>query len=218
MEHKCIICGSSTRVIHHPKIADFHHCPTCDFIAKDKQHLISKQEEFEIYERHHNSIDDPVYVEYFNRFLLDAVFPFVQVGKQGFDFGSGPSPVLAQILKRDHDYQMDIYDLFYAPSKTYIDKQYDLITATEVIEHLADPLKTFRILAQLLKPNGILAIMTLFHHNDDKTFLTWHYIRDHSHISFYTPKTMEYIAEQVGLKMIYTNDLRYTTLVLDSKN
>lgn len=123
MAHQCIICGSSTRIINHPKIADFYYCLTCDFIGKDDQQLISKQQELQIYERHNNSIDDPVYVEYFNRFLKDAVFPFVNHGKHGFDFGSGPSPVLSQMLKRDHDYQMDIYDPFYAPDKTYIGKK-----------------------------------------------------------------------------------------------
>ena len=215
MAHKCIICGSSTRIINHPKTADFYYCSTCDFIAKDDQQLISKQQELQIYERHNNSIDDPVYVEYFNRFLKDAVFPFVNNGKLGFDFGSGPSPVLSQILKRDHDYQMDIYDPFYAPDKTYIGKKYDLITSTEVVEHLSDSLMTFRLFVKLLKPNGVLAIMTLFHQQDDEAFLKWHYVRDHSHIAFYTAKTMAYIAKEVGLKMIYTNDCRYTTFVLD---
>lgn len=217
MEHNCIICGSSTRIINHPKIANFYYCSECDFIAKDNQQLISKQQELQIYERHNNSIDDPVYVEYFNCFLKDAVFPYAKTGKQGFDFGSGPSPVLAQMLRRDHDYQMDIYDPFYAPDKTYIGKKYDLITSTEVVEHLSDPLVAFRLFAELLKPNGVLAIMTLFHQNNEQTFLKWHYVRDLSHIAFYTAKTMEKIAEKVGLKMIYTNDVRYTTFVLDTK-
>ena len=215
MQHKCILCGSSTRIIHHPEIGDFHYCSFCEFIAKDKNQIISRYKELQRYNEHHNSIADPLYVAYFKQFLTEAVFPYVQRGKQGFDFGSGPSPVLAQILKRDYGYQMDVYDLFYANNKSYVDKKYDLITSTEVVEHLSDPLKAFTLFVQLLKPKGILAIMTMFHHNNDDAFLKWHYIRDLSHIAFYTPKTMEYLANKVGLKMIYTNDVRYSTFVLD---
>ncbi|MFH5835045.1 class I SAM-dependent methyltransferase [Proteiniclasticum sp. C24MP] len=215
MNHRCKLCGSEAEVIHHPKIADYHYCSNCEFISKDDRHIVSKEEELKIYNKHNNSIEDPRYVEFFYKFLNDAVFPYTTGGNQGFDFGSGPSPVLAQILERHHNYQMDIYDLFYSPEKVYIGKKYDLVTSTEVVEHLKDPIEHFELFANLLKPNGILAVMTLFHHNDSSHFLNWHYIRDWSHISFYTPKTMEYIASRVGLKIIHTNDIRYTTFMLD---
>ena len=57
--------------------------------------------------------------------------------------------------------------------------------------------------------------MTLFHNSDEEHFWKWHYIRDKSHISFYTPKTMEMIAQMIGLKMIFTNHVRYTTFRID---
>ena len=215
MKVKCKICGSDTRKIYHPRFAEYHYCNNCEFISRDEKHIISEQEELQIYNKHNNSIEDPRYVDFFYKFLNEAVFPYVKNDKSGFDFGSGPSPVLAQILERNHKYQMDIYDLFYAPEKVYIGKKYDLITSTEVIEHLRNPLECFRLFVNLLNPEGVLAIMTLFHGNDETDFLNWHYIRDWSHISFYTPKTMAYIASQVGLKVIYTNNIRYTTFCLD---
>ena len=214
MQPICLLCGEKTSPLSVPHMKSLYHvCDGCQLIAKDRACFISAEEELAIYSFHQNSIDDPRYVAYFNRFLERAVFPFVQdgSGRKGFDYGSGPSPVLAQILERDYGYQMDIYDLFYAPEKTFEGKEYDLITCTEVVEHLQDPLTLFQLFHQLLKPDGILAVMTQFHHNDLSHFQNWHYVRDRSHIAFYTPATMEYLANQAGLKVLYTDSERYTT-------
>ncbi|SMP40458.1 Methyltransferase domain-containing protein [Anoxynatronum buryatiense] len=216
MKSPCLLCGGQTNPLHHPGLkADYRVCGKCDLIFKEAADLISSDEEMRIYNCHQNSIQDPRYVDFFERFLNDAVFPYVNQGKRGLDFGSGPSPVLAQLLERDYGYSMDIYDLFYAPEKVYEGKKYDLITSTEVVEHLRDPKAYFRLFRTLLKSDGILAVMTLFHRNDTIHFLNWHYARDRSHISFFTPKTMQYLAEQTGLKMIHTNHERYTTFMLD---
>jgi hypothetical protein len=173
---------------------------------------VSKEEELHVYNSHQNSIDDPRYVKYFVSFLEAAVFDFTSPGKEGLDFGSGPSPVLAKILATHYNYNMDIYDPFYAKEKAYVGKKYDLITATEVIEHISDPLMYFRLFFELMKDDSVLAIMTLFHQNDRERFLNWHYIRDRTHVSFYTPKTIEYAAKKTGLKVIYTDNARYIAL------
>lgn len=62
--------------------------------------------------------------------------------------------------------------------------------------------------------DGILRIMNILHPKDKERFVEWYYIRDMSHISFYTPKTMEVIVEKVGLKVIHANLNRYTTFKL----
>lgn len=218
MNHQeCSLCGGKTRIIHHTRIADFHYCTNCEYIYKDERFHVSMEDALKIYNNHNNSIEDPRYVEFFYKFLYDAVFPYVNEGKEGFDFGSGPSPVLAQILERDHGYEMDIYDLFYAPDKVYQGKRYDLVTTTEVVEHLKDPITVFRLLKDLLKADGTLAVMTLFHKNDEEYFKNWHYIRDLSHISFYTVKTLQFIADQTGLEMIHTDGTRYATFQQKNK-
>lgn len=216
MVMKCKICGSETEKIYHPRWGHkYHYCKYCDFIAKDESELISQEEELQIYNQHNNSIEDPKYVAYFYKFLKEAVFEYTSEGKSGFDFGSGPSPVLAELLKKNHGYTMDIYDKFYSTQKVYLNQKYDLVTATEVVEHLTNPVEYFELFAGLLKEKGVLSVMTLFHKCDEEHFWNWHYIRDKSHISFYTSKTMQTIAEQVGLKVIYTNDIRYTTFILN---
>lgn len=209
----CKLCGSETTMIRHPKFGNYDWCKTCEFISKDCAFYATEQQELKNYRNHDNSIENKGYVEYLNHFIQNAVLEYMNTGRTGFDFGSGPSPVLAQILERHYGFKMDIYDLFFAKEKTYENKKYDLVTSTEVIEHLAEPLPYFKLFADLMKEDAVLAIMTLFHPNSDELFLDWHYIRDLTHISFYTPKTLCYIAQKVGLKIIYTNDVRHITLV-----
>jgi hypothetical protein len=211
MKHLCKICSNLTREIHHKTFGTYHLCDYCDFISKDKEDHVSTQAQHTIYDSHHNSIDDPTYVAYFNHFLSIAVFPFVNNGKAGLDFGSGPSPVLAQMLTDTYGYTMDIYDLFYSPHKSYINKTYDLITVTEVVEHLENPLDYLSLFRDHLNENGILSIMTQFHHNNDEDFLDWHYIRDRSHISFCNECTFEIIAKKLDLNIIYSDHKKFVT-------
>lgn len=214
MTSKCRICSFPTQILEYENLkADYHYCSNCKFISKDKKFILSIEDELKIYDNHNNSIDDPRYVDFFYDFLNSAVFDFVNNGKNGLDFGSGPSPVLSQILKRYHDYDMDIYDIYYSPEKTYLGKTYDLITCTEVIEHLDNPLPYFGLFHKLMKSDSILAVMTLFHKNDEEHFRDWNYARDKTHISFFTPTTFEVIAELTGFKVIYTNDERYITFM-----
>jgi hypothetical protein len=215
MNNKCKICGSETNLISHSKFGDYHWCEKCEFISKDKSFHPSKEDELRIYNQHNNSIEDPRYVDFFTTFIEDTILEYVNEGKKGFDFGSGPSPVLAQILEKYYGYNMDIYDLFYANEKSYIGNKYDLITSTEVIEHLEDPIPYFKLFVELMKDDTLLAIMTLFHKNDEAHFLCWNYMRDITHLSFYNLKTFEYIAKEVGLKIIYTNNIRYITFMKD---
>ena len=211
MNTSCKICSSETREIHQQTFGVYHVCDHCGFISKDKCDQISEQDQLTIYNSHQNSIDDPVYVEYFDRFLNESVFPYMGNEKKGLDFGSGPSPVLAQLLSDTYGYDMDIYDLFYSPQKSYLNKTYDLITVTEVVEHLENPLDYFALFREHLNENGVLAIMTHFHNNNDEDFLHWHYIRDRSHISFYNYRTFEVIAEKLHLKILTTDHKKFIT-------
>ncbi|MFO7882033.1 MAG: class I SAM-dependent methyltransferase [Kosmotogaceae bacterium] len=214
MNKKCKICGRKIREIFQAKFKiKYHYCDYCSFISKDENDLITRDEELKIYNNHNNSIEDPRYVAFFKQFLSKAVLRFCN-GKKGLDFGSGPSPVLAMILERNYGFSMDIYDLYYSPEEIYKGKTYDLITSTEVFEHIPNPLEYFSTFKQCMKKDSILSMMTLFHPEDENEFLNWYYMRDMSHISFFTPQTMKVIGELVGMKIIYTDNTRYTTFKL----
>jgi hypothetical protein len=115
---------------------------------------------------------------------------------KGLDFGCGPAPVLAEIL-RSAGHRVAIYDVYYFPHQTALDGQYDFITATEVVEHLARPMLELERLWQLLAPGGTLGIMTKLV-IDAERFTTWHYIRDPTHISFFSRDTLQWVAAQLN--------------------
>lgn len=212
---KCIICEHLTHAITHKVFGTYFHCDHCEVIFKDPSAHIALEEAFEIYESHENSIEDERYVAYFKKYLEASVLPYLKHSDDVLDFGSGPSPVLAQILERDYGLSVDLYDQFYAPEKIYEGKHYDLITTTEVVEHLDDPIAYFKLFKRLLKKNGLLAVMTQFHKNDEAFFMNWHYMRDRSHIVFFRDRTFRVIAEKVGLKILYTNGKNYITFMKD---
>lgn len=208
----CKICNGPARELIHPTTDQrFYRCGQCDFVFKSEAHLLSAADELREYDLHTNSIEDYSYVEYFKRFVEAAVVGYATIGRKGLDFGSGPSPVLAQILERDYGYDMDIYDLFYATEKVYQNRCYDLITSTEVVEHLADPLAFFKFARDHLREDGLLAVMTRFHPEEDEAILKSHYLRDMTHISFFSLKTMETVAALNNLEIVYTDHKRYIT-------
>ncbi|MCG9479507.1 MAG: class I SAM-dependent methyltransferase [Actinomycetia bacterium] len=209
MKKKCKICNSgTTEIFQKDSGIKYYFCSQCEFIFKDEASSISRQEELERYNLHNNSYDDGSYVEYFKKFINNAVLDYSN-SKKGLDFGSGPYPVLAIILEKEYGFKMDIYDLFYSPYRIYEGKKYNLITATEVVEHLQKPLDYFYLFKQCLDSDSLLAVMTLFHPGDKQQFLDWYYTRDDCHRSFYNLNTMKNIAKRVGLKVIYTDNYRY---------
>ncbi len=213
MNKTCKICGSSTReFIHNRTKTLYYHCPICDLIQRDEECFPSKEKELSIYKLHENSIDREDYVAYLKKFVDQALIPFIKEGADGLDYGSGPVPVLSQVLKRDYALKTDIYDYYFAPETIYHGKNYDFIVSTEVIEHLQDPLKSFHLFKEILVQGGILSLMTLFHPQSDGLFQEWWYTRDESHISFYTPKTIKYLARTFSFEIIFTDNIRCITL------
>jgi SAM-dependent methyltransferase len=202
---KCILCKSEVEEVYDPQLKlFFYHCPICEFVYQDQKSHASLEEEKDQYDFHQNSFENIGYVNYLRRFLEDHVLPLKKSGK-ALDFGSGPGPVLYELLK-EHFEEVAHYDPFYHPDLSALDQKYDVITSTEVVEHMKDPMKEFRRLRNLLKEDGYLVIMTSFRLMDMEEFLTWWYRRDSTHISFYHPKSFAYIAGQVGLKILKDNE------------
>lgn len=212
----CKVCSAATHPFTSLRFGTYDCCAACEFISKRAEDHVTEMEALETYSLHENTLEDPRYVSYFKAFIDAAVEPFTPSKAHGFDFGSGPQPVLASVLSRDYGYPMSHYDYFFSPEKTYIDKKFGLITATEVVEHIEDPISLFEFFKEHLEEHGILAIMTTFHPNNLDRFNNWHYMRDKTHISFFTPATLRYIAKRVGLKELYTDNRRYMTFALEA--
>lgn len=206
---KCKICKEETYDIYDSQFdIVYYRCKACAFIYEDPKYHHSLKDEHEEYLRHNNSIEDEGYVNMFLKFM-NAFEPYL-IGKETLEYGSGPEPVFSQVL-RQQGYHVTSYDPFFLPDESYLDRSYDLITSTEVFEHFIEPLEEIEKLLALLKPGGILAIMTQFPKDDDH-FLTWWYRRDPTHISFYTIDTFKYICKCYSLEMLYNNNKDYMIL------
>ena len=100
-------------------------------------------------------------------------------------------------------YCVDLYDKYYAKNYAVFDKQYDFITASEVVEHLRQPLVELSRLMGLVKSNGVLAIMTQIL-TPQIDFEQWYYKNDPSHVGFFSEKALNYLSQkwQAELYMI----------------
>ena len=204
--HQCKICQSDTTVMtESKKNLSYYRCIVCGFIYLEDKFIVDKEREKEKYDLHNNSFSSTGYVEMFENFIIKALNPYLSEIKTALEFGCGSGPVLAELLRRK-GIETDQYDLYFYPEKVYEGKEYELITSTEVFEHLKDPLKILKILVEHTAQNGYIVLMTKFPPDDDKSFLAWWYRRDVTHISFFTPKSFEIMAEKVGLKVLKTMD------------
>ena len=179
-------------------------CPQCQFIQLERAHHLSPQKQKERYLQHDNSRANQGYVVMLQAFIDQAVTPYMKPGGRILDFGSGPVPVLAELLG-EGGYSVETYDLFFQKDEAYRDRQYDLVLLVEVLEHLSDPQATLKALVPRLTPGGAISLMTLFHPNDRRQFADWWYRRDPTHVGFFTAKTLEEMGKGLGLTPLFTD-------------
>jgi 2-polyprenyl-3-methyl-5-hydroxy-6-metoxy-1,4-benzoquinol methylase len=119
------------------------------------------------------------------------------------DFGCGPGPLLANMMQHD-GMTVSVYDHFYQPDKSVLKAgYYDAITSTEVIEHLHKPKEVFEKWLSMLKPKGLLGLMTK-RVTDQAAFANWHYKNDLTHVCFFSEACFAWLADEYELT--YTLD------------
>ncbi len=190
----CKICQSDTS----EEIIDnqtYFRCVYCGYIFTNN--IPTPEQEKARYLQHNNTLENKGYVEMFEDFI--ALLP---KKNRCLDFGSGPNPVLAELLKKQ-GYDVDIFDIYFAQDNSFENKKYDIITSTEVFEHLKDPVSVMEILTRILNPKGTIAIMTSFIPED---FKNWRYRKDITHIGFFTHKTMKILADMFNMEIIFLNN------------
>ncbi len=201
---QCLVNESMCRVCLRHSLAPFLQkdglnylrCCHCHATLLSAQQLPSHETQLQKYLQHENDPQDIRYREFLNRVAapLLAALPPKQVG---LDFGCGPGPALANMLS-EAGHTMHLYDPFFSPDSAVLLQQFDFVTCTEVAEHFHQPHAEFTRLVALLKPGGLLALMTNFQ-TDDSRFADWHYRRDATHVTFYRQETFQIIAREFDL-------------------
>ncbi|OHU86076.1 methyltransferase [Pseudoalteromonas amylolytica] len=197
----CGLCGGvKITHYHQDKLRHYWQCECCQLVFVDESERLTPQQEKVIYDSHQNDLGDEGYRRFLSR-VADPILARTSPPAIGLDFGCGPGPLLAHMLT-EAGHKMSVYDLYYANDPEVLTGQYDFISCTEVIEHIAQPKSILSQLFSLLKPGAPLVLMTKL--VIDKTrFATWHYKNDLTHISFFSRKTFAYVAQ------IYGSDIEF---------
>ena len=172
---------------------EFRRCTDCDLVFVPSRFHLDETAQRKRYLEHNNDPDDEEYRRFLSR-LLDPLRLHLRPNTIGLDYGAGPGPALAAMM-RENGYDIRLYDPLFHRDESALDRSYDFITCTETVEHMSDPIRDFCVLDRILRPSGWLGVMTgMLDSWDD--FPNWYYHRDPTHICFYSKKTMRWIGRR----------------------
>jgi SAM-dependent methyltransferase len=214
----CPLCKTpGARWMCRDEARDYFRCGTCGLVFVPPTQFVSPEAEKTRYDLHQNSPQDAEYRKFLNR-LLAPMCERLAPGSRGLDFGSGPAPTLS-LMFQERGHSMAIYDPFYARDSSVLEHKYDFITLTEVVEHLHEPGKELDRLWSILKPGGLLGIMTRMPSEDCRmangtesasrinveSFVRWHYRNDLTHICFYSQSAFEWLAARWHAELTFAD-------------
>ncbi|MBB5210689.1 class I SAM-dependent methyltransferase [Microbulbifer hydrolyticus] len=192
----CPLCRqSAAQFYHRDKFRDYYQCARCALVFVPPAYHLSPQAEKAYYELHENSLEDEGYRRFLDR-CAKPVLARLSPASRGLDFGCGPAPLLARMFE-ERGHSVSTYDLYFQPDASVLDCRFDFIVSTEVIEHLANPMVVLTRLWHQVDAGGILALMTKLVASPER-FASWHYIRDPTHIVFFSVETFHWLAKQLS--------------------
>ena len=195
----CPLCDCShTRHFHRDGRRDYFRCENCWLAFVPPEQRLSPKQEKAVYDQHQNRPDDPEYRRFLSR-LFEPLRSRLAPGARGLDFGAGPGPTLS-LMFEEAGHPMVLFDPFYAPAPDVLERRYDFITASEVVEHLFAPGVELRRLAALLPEGGWLGLMTK-RLISEEAFASWHYILDPTHVCFFSEASFEWLAQYLDMRV-----------------
>jgi hypothetical protein len=207
---RCGLCG--TRLAARPDAVvqgrAYHLCQVCDLLQMTPQDRLDVTEETARYLKHNNSIRTKGYLAFLERIMVPVMKQLILCGHapgtaRGLDFGSGPYPMLAELMG-ERGYPVEIFDPLFAPRNraSLMSRPFDFILCCETVEHFYRPAEEFCFMKKLLAPKGFLAIMTSLR-RPGLALASWHYAQDETHVALYSVQTMHWIAGQFNLDISF---------------
>lgn len=201
----CPLCNSSdsvqlgSRNVEHAH-RDFYRCGYCDCIHVPESQHPPKEEEIRRYATHNNQYGNPAYRTYLEKILEGATEWMGSLNDyRVLDYGGGEEEVLARML-REKAIEAECWDPIYGYDK--LDSTpYDRIICCEAAEHFANPKNEFQRMKKILRPGGLIYVVTRLSDTIDQP-LQWWYINDSTHLVFYSCRSWEYIADSFGFTLL----------------
>lgn len=190
----CLLCGATSE----KKTTLLWECLRCGLLFKNPDSFSSFIEEKARYLTHNNDLHDEGYLKYLSKLWAEIPKPEGDV----LDFGCGPSKGLEALAQKQNikNISVDSYDPIFFKNVNF-EKKYDIVYASECLEHFYNPKKDLRLLFSFLKPGGVLAISTVF--SDGVDLKSWWYLKDHTHVVFYSSKTFDWIRREFSFKTLF---------------
>jgi hypothetical protein len=197
---KCLLCEADRSALRtHAHGRSYYQCERCRLTFVDPGQRLEAEAERAHYGTHENDPHDPRYRRFLSR-LAEPLLARLNDGAEGLDYGSGPGPALPLMLE-ERGCRVRIYDPFFAPDRSALNRTYDFVTATEVVEHFYSPRQEFHRLDRLLRPGGWLGVMTEVL-DDERDISLWRYARDPTHVVFLSPATLGWLAEHHAWQLV----------------
>ncbi|MFA6995445.1 MAG: class I SAM-dependent methyltransferase [Patescibacteria group bacterium] len=200
----CKICRSETKNFFTAKILnkyDVHYfnCDNCGFICTEEPYWLE-----EAYSSPINISDTGVMKRniFFSAVTLNIIYYFFNSNNIFLDYagGYGIFVRLMRDIGLDFRWQDNYSQNLLARGFEYCDndRKTELVTAFEVFEHFVNPIEEIEKILKISE--NILFSTTLLPEKIPQPGDWWYYGFDHGqHLSFYSKKTFEFIAQKYGL-------------------
>jgi hypothetical protein len=193
----CPVCeGSKSELFDQDKHRAFFKCLECDLVYVPRSSLVTASEEKARYDSHENSEEDDGYRKYLAE-IAEVIKAQLFPGELGLDFGCGKTTMLEKLLA---PFEVTSYDLFYHPNQQLLEKKYNFIILSEVVEHLREPRQTMLSLKESLLPGGKIFVKTKLRPENSAAFSQWFYKRDITHIQFFNENSFNVLKDICQLK------------------
>lgn len=201
-----VLPRTGTRVV-------YYRCPACGFVFTTWCDGFSSDDfRREIYNDGYEQVD-PLYPEIRPRAsarLLREVFAEACAFSDPptvLDYGAGAGTLAALLGDAAHTRSFDPFsrDQAFAARP---DARYDVVFASEVIEHVTQPAATLAAMRDLLLPGGMLLFSTMVTPSDiESVKASWWYISPRNgHVSIFTHSALDVVCEAVGLRYTALSD------------
>ncbi len=185
----------------------YFKCQICKLCFLEPSSRLARLDEHKRYKMHVNTVLSPGYLKFLNM-IIRPMLRYIEKEMVGIDYGSGPTNVLSLILTKMGRICY-CYDPFFCPD--FFDKNFDFMFATECFEHFYQPNCDLIKIVKILKVNSIVGIMTDFL-PEDNNVKNWYYLRDNTHVSFFSLETFRYICESFNFTILWSDYKRCVIL------
>lgn len=212
----CNICGNNSYFYQSGKILNkyninYYYCPFCEHLQTEETYWLDKA-----YDNAINDLDIGLLYrnEIIYKIVSNIIFNFFNINGKFLDYASGYGVLVRKMRDVGFDfywedkYCQNIFAKFFEYKNC--DDKIELITAIEFFEHSVNPIKDFEYLFSI--SNNILFTQEILPEPVPNIKDWWYFsLETGQHISFYTNKTLDYIAKKYNKQHIYYKNIHLFT-------